>query len=267
MENVMHAATEAGDKLPEQFIHTDGEGKARLFVRNGKWTYELQKTNEHEPPSKHFGRNHSIIDTEGLAAYMNTFMSDVEAITFINSQGIKAYHNAMNREESAERRFRRSLEYKALLGKDGVETFGQKALLTILETYPEVLNVEGQDPMLTEKVRIICVQKDITLESNLDPDNLSFIYKEKQGEQSGKMPRKIQLEMPIFEGSPHKYIIDIEVELETDNGNIEFTLINHRHERDIKLAVQDELETLKDVLGELAGDTTREWRIYQTEVS
>lgn len=251
----------------EHFKFTDEETeKERRFVRVSEFGYKEITSASETPPTSHEARTYDVENNDSFVSYIKRHMEADLALISLEASGAMAYFNEKNRKEWVRRKFTLSLEYKKILGAEGSRGFSQKDLLTVIETFPEVFG----DDAIAGNIMLINIKKDVEIESNLDPNNYTFVYKEKTGEQTACLHRFLDLTLPVFEGSnvTHKVKAEFEFKAPTEEGEkFTFTLTNHGHERTIREATEAEIAELKDDLNSDIGEADTQWEIIHGNAS
>lgn len=193
-------------------------------------------------------RSYTVRDSASFVEYVKRYGDATNGIIFFNSAGVLMFFDEKNRVEKVNLPFAQSLELSAFLGKGPGKEFDQKRLVKTIETFPEVV---GDSDMLLPCLTLLQMSKQVDFESNIDPDNHTFIYKDKAGDQTTRLPKQIRLWLPFFEGSQNKMfvLVDFEVEMPTSEGaRPVFRLLNPRAERTERDAVEMEIETIQKEL-------------------
>ncbi len=254
----LKVAMQGVEELPAYITFKDEDQECdRHFVRKDKYGYTEVTSGTTEPPVTHEIRKHKMADTPSFLAAVKKYMQEGMAIIFLNEDEAIAYFDSDNREEHIRRPLHLSLEYKTLFGPNGGKTFNQKQFLTALEINEHILGTAYST--LPAKVMTIKISKDVHIVSDLDPANIEFTFKAKEGTQSDKFDRFLELEIPIFEGSENVVMVRGELEVIPPSGEGEgfsFSLTNHAHARTIKDAVSSEADDIKEGLD-------GSWQIFQ----
>lgn len=236
----------------DMLMYVDPERGQRCFVRKGSEYQEVTKDPK-EPLWVHKLRDHAMRDAESFVAFVKQYGDPKKGSVFYSSGAgerftVTMFFDAMNREESVELTFSRSLELQTFLGKGPGAIMNQKQFLKTLETFPECIESVTAIRAMVERLQM---SKEIKFESNLDPDNLTFIYSEKGGQQEGKLPKKIMLTLPFFEGSENRIRIEVDLDVEmpkSEGDKPSFKLENVKHARTERDAVKAEIDSMKQKL-------------------
>jgi len=220
----------------------------RHFVRDGQ-TYKEVTKEPASPVRTLKDRNYSLYDTDSFTRYVEQYGNADTGIIFYTSSGLTMFLDEKNRVEQVTHHLTLSLEMRTFLSESGVrKEFSQKDLLKAIETFPEVV---GDIDDLLPRLKLLQMSKVVDFESDIDPHNHTFIYKEKAGDQTTKLPKSIILTLPYFEGSENilEIAVDFEVEMPTsENAKPVFTLSNAKADRTKKEALEREIETIKERL-------------------
>lgn len=235
----------------DNFTIIDKEYGERHFVRHGSHYEEVTKT-PIKPVRTHADRQYSIRDTESFIAYVNRYGKDKDGIIFYNDKGLKMLFEESNRKEFVSLPFGSSLELRSFLGEYGTsKEFTQKQFFKVLETFSDCLGEQAK--ILLPSVERLRLDSQIEFESNIDPHDMIFTYKDKAGLQTTHIPKKLVLTLPYFEGS--NILIDLAVDLEVskprnENDKPYFTLTDPKAERTERDALDEEINVIKDGLPE-----------------
>lgn len=231
----------------ETFTIVDKVYGERYYVRKGEDYIEVTKPPV-VPVRVHEDRSYIMNDSASFIDAVKKYGDKSAGIVFYDKSAITMFFSEDSRKESIRLPLALSLEFRSFLG--GKEkTFDQKGFLKTLETFPEcVENVAVLIPMI-EKVQL---STSIEFESNADPNNVTFIYQEKSGgNQTGRLPKKLTLTLPYFEGSENTVEIDadLEVTMPKEEGSKPlFKLVNIKHERTEREAIKSEINSLSENL-------------------
>lgn len=231
----------------DMLVYSDPCYGERVFVRKGAEYIEQTKTPK-EPVWVHSKRNYVMKDPAAFVAAVSQFGNSDDGVIFYGPERVVMFFDETNREESIALPLAKSLELAAFLGKGPSAVFSQKQFLKTLETYPECVQNVVNIRAMVERLQM---SKEIAFESNLDPDNITFIYIEKGGQQEGKLPKKLILMLPYFEGSEKKITIEADLDVEMPKAEGEkptFKLEDVKHARTEKEALWLEIEGLRTAL-------------------
>ncbi len=234
----------------DMLVFDDPTYGKRVFVRQGGNQYKEETKPPKEPVWIHNKREFEMDDARAFVGAVTRYGKPAEGVVFYSAEKITMFFNAMNREESITLPLKLSLELTAFLGEGPGIIRSQKSFLKALETYPECVKDVTMIRAMAERLQM---SKEITFESNLDPDNISFVYTEKGGKQEGKMPKKLTLNLPYFEGSESRIEIEVALSVEMPTKPDEkpaFKLENVKHERTEKDALALEVQGLQQKLPE-----------------
>ena len=243
-------------KAADYIVYKDSVYGERVFVRNGdKYTEETKK--KLQPIRIHSDRKYVMTDSVSFTAAVKKYGDATKGIIFYvgnhgqNNTRVTMFFDEDSREESIQLPLTSSLEFRAFLnGKE--KTFSQKDFLKLVDTFPESIVVDGAVPYFRHMVEKLQISTKIDFESNVDPANLTFIYQARSGgDQTGKLPKKIKLSLPFYEGSTNKVDIDVDLEITTPKNQDEkpaFKLVNIKHERTERDALKAEIATLEQAL-------------------
>lgn len=244
-ENELTLRLDGGAKYADFFVHNDPVYGSRLFVRDGE-TYKEQTNKAIEPVRCLNDRKYDVRESTSFVEYVKTYGNPAEGIVFYIEKGVTMFFDEKNRVERVHLPFGYSLELQAFLGAEGVKrTHAQKDFVKTIETFPDV--VKGIDAVLPH-LKLLTMSKQIVFESNIDPDNYTFVYREKGGDQSVNIPKQLTLIMPYIEGSEVKVeiVADLECEMPTGEGQKPtFILTDPRQKRTLKDVLKREIEVIK----------------------
>jgi hypothetical protein len=245
MEGQEIKLTLCGGKKPQDgFSINDKVYGERHFIREGD-RYKEVTLPPLIPVRTLKDRSYTVTDSASFVSYVKRYGNPDEGIIFFNSTGVVMFFDEKNRVEKVSLPFAKSLELIAFLGNDNGKEFDQKRLAKTIETFPEVV---ADSDILLPCLTLLQMSKQVDFESNIDPHNHTFIYKDKSGDQTTRLPKQIVLNLPYFEGSVNKVnvLADFEVEMPTSAGaKPVFRLHNPRAERTEREAVEKEIETIK----------------------
>ena len=237
-------------------VYKDPVYGERVFTRDG-FKYTEQTKEPLQPIRTHADRTYVMHDSTSFIAAVIKYGDDKKGIIFYElafsqaekSGAVTMFFDEDSRKERINLPLTRSLEFRNFL--NGPEkTFNQKAFLKLIDTFPECIS--GGVGTLRPMIEKIQLSTEIEFESNLDSDNLTFIYKEKTGgNQTGTLPKKLALSLPFFEGSENKISIeaDLEVTMPKEEGaKPTFKLVNVKHERTEREALTAEINSLQTKL-------------------
>lgn len=227
----------------ETFIIQDNVYGNRYFVRDGD-TYKEVTKDPVNPIRIHADRKYVMFDSASFIKAVGAYGDKTKGIIFYEKSQITMFFSEDSRKESITLPLSPSLEFISFL--DGKEkSFNQKDFFKLLETFPECVKDAATLLPMVEKVQL---STNIEFESNIDRENITFIYQEKTGgNQTGRLPKKLILEMPYFERSENKIKIeaDFEVSMPRQEGaKPEFNLINVKHQRTERDALDMEITSL-----------------------
>lgn len=227
----------------------------RIFVRQGTGYKEETKPTP-EPVRIHADRAYTMNDASSFVAAVQKYGDPMSGIIFYDEIGVTMFFDEDSRTEKVSLPLTASHQLGAFFkaDEDGVGvrgTFTQKEFLKLLDTYPECIsNISTLRPMV-EKVQLSTT---IDFEANLDPNELTFIYQEKSGgNQTGKLPKKLMLTLPYFEGSMNTVTIAVDLEITKPYSDTEkpiFTLTNINYQRILREALVMEIVELQKLLPE-----------------
>ena len=229
----------------------------RHFLRNESG-YEEVTNPLVNPVRVHADRKYTMSDSAAFVAAINK-SGGVPADGIIFYQGNYGQNNTVvtmffdqnTRQEFIKLPLKNSLELRQFLGKGDEKTFDQKAFLKLIDTFPECLSVDSL-PLFRAMVEKLQLSTTIDFESNADKDNLTFIYKEKTGgDQTGRIPKTLELYLPFYEGSDNRIAINVDLEVTTpreEGKKPELKLVNVKHERTEREALKREIASLQESL-------------------
>lgn len=225
----------------------DGVHGDRHFVRESEGYKEVTKPLP-EPVRIHKDRSYLLTDTESFIKYVEKYGDPKKGIIFCGNNELTMFFDEGSRGEKIHLPFKQSLEVTTYLGTAGKKDFTQKDFVKALETFPDV--VEGGN-FLLPNIEWLKIDTEVNFESNIDQRDHVFIYKEKEGSQTARIPRQIILSLPFFERSKHKTVITADLDIErprSADDKPKFTLVNHRHERTVREAFEAEVEAIRTAL-------------------
>lgn len=225
----------------------DGEHGERHFVRKGEGYEEVTKPLP-EPVRIHRDRVYRLNDTESFIKYVGKYGNPKKGIIFCGENDLNMFFDEVSRAEKIHLPFSQSLEVMTFLGKTGTKEFTQKEFVKALETFPDV--VEGGN-ILLPNVERLKIETEVNFESNIDQRDHVFMYKERDGSQTARIPKQIVLTLPFFERSSNQTLITADLEIErprSENEKPKFTLVNPRHERTLREAFNAEVVLIKAAL-------------------
>ena len=244
--------------IPQDHFTIEDKERGELhFVRNGE-TYKEVTKDRHEPFRVHQDREYTMSDSESFVKAIRKCKADpAKGIIFYyghigqNNTTVTMLFDETNRKEKITLPLKTSLEIKAFFNdpKDpGQGIFDQKAFLKLIDTFPECVAIDDF-PIFRAMVEKIKLSTKIDFESNVNADALVFYYQETTGgDQTGRLPKKLTLRLPFYEGSRVKMELDVELEItkpKTAEEKPAFKLINVKHERTEKSALTAEIATLQ----------------------
>ncbi len=227
----------------------------RVFIRTGEQYTEVTKPPK-EPIRTHADRTYSMHESgDFVAAIQKCGAKPETGIIFFqgaygqNDTVVTMFFDEKTREEKISLPLQKSLELRQFFNrKPGTGEFAQKDFLKLLDTFPECIeNVNTLRP----NVEHMQMNATIDFESKIDPNNIVFTYKERGGSQDGKIPRKLKLTMPFYEGSEKRVEIEVDVEInmpKEEGAKPVFTLVNVKHERTEREALKAEIASLQEKL-------------------
>lgn len=225
----------------------DGVHGERHFVREGDGYKEVTNPLP-EPIRIHSDRLYQLNDTESFIKYVGKYGNPKKGIIFCGKNAITMFFDEVSREEKIFLPFTHSLELTTYLGPTGRKEFTQKDFVKALETFPDVVE---EHRFLLPNVERLKIETQVDFESNLDQRDHVFMYKEKDGSQTARIPKQIVLTLPFFERSKNKVVITADLEIErprSEDQKPKFILINPRHERTAREAFEVEVEDIKTAL-------------------
>lgn len=234
---------------PEDYICViDVEYGERHFVRDGAGYKEVTKPSK-KPVRTHSDRSYVVSEAESFISYIERYGNPDDGIIFFNDAGLTMFFEENSRVESVRLPLKPSLELRVFLGDNATgKAFWQKDLVKAFEMFPEVADVKTILPYV-EKLKL---DINTEIESDVDPRNHVFVFKEKQGNQTANIPKQINFRMPYFEGS--KVNLDILVDFEIRRpmqppDKVTFVLGNPKAERTKRDAIKAEIEQIQAALG------------------
>jgi hypothetical protein len=238
----------------DQFTIQDKAYGERNFVRDGE-TYREVTKDPVVPVRTHSDRSYVMHDPASFISAVSKYGDKSKGIIFYNGAHgqdgtlVTMFFEEDSRKESIKLPLAWSLEFKSFLnGKE--KAFDQKGFLKLLDTFPEC--VSSAVATLRPAVEKIELSTAIDFVSNLDTDNLTFIYQEKTGgNQTARLPKKLAIELPFYEGSSNKVTIiaDLDVTMPKEEGaKPQFKLSNVKHERTERDALKSEIASLSAAL-------------------
>lgn len=229
----------------------------RIFIRKGV-EYIEQTKSPLQPIRKHADRNYTMNDSASFVSVIKKCVEHAaKGIIFYQEDGITAFLNEDDREEKIALPLKKSLEMQQFFSGSntvGEGVFNQKSFLKLLDTFPECVSADGTTVQIMRAlVEKMALAVEISFESNLDPENLEFLYKEKAGggNQSGKLPKKITLTMPYYEGSKNKTVIHVDLDIvmpKAEGDKPKITITDVKHARTKRDALEAEIASLKTEL-------------------
>lgn len=238
---------EGTEKPADYFILPDKERGERYFVKDGHGYKEVTLAST-APVRPHENRIYTFTDTKSFISYVMQYGDFMEGIIFFNEKGVKMYFDEISRVEQVSLPFEKSLELRTFLGSGGSKAFTQKAFLKALEMFPKCVTDAASLIPNIERLQISSI---VEFESNIDPHNLTFMYQDKAGKQTGTLPKRLELRLPYFEGSENNMIIVADIEIEKPKSETEkpiFTLTDPMAERTERDAVNAEVATISKAL-------------------
>lgn len=254
----------AGEEIipDDQFTIADKVYGDRHFVRKGEGYEEVTKPPV-TPIRVHQDRTYIMSDAASFVTAIEKCGGDPKTgIIFYqgdygkNNTRITMFFDEKTRRESIVLPLTLSLEMQSFFNSDdlaGTGEFDQKSFLKLIDTFPECVSADSMTAaILRGNVEKMQLSTEIKFESNLDKDNLEFVYKEKTGgAQTGKLPKKLMLTLPYYEGSSNKIEIGVDLEVVMPKNEGEkpvFTITNIKHERTEREALKSEIESLGEEL-------------------
>ena len=239
-------------------VYKDPVYGERIFTRKGA-EYVEQTKGPLQPIRKHSERKYAMSDSASFVAVLKKCAQDsAKGLIFYQEDRITAFLEEDNRDESVSLPLKKSLEMQQFfsggLNEPGVGVFNQKSFLKLLDTFPECVTAEGTTVhVMRALIEKMALAVEISFESNLDPDNLEFLYKEKAGggSQSGKLPKKITLSLPYYEGSKNKTVIHVDLDIvmpKAEGDKPKITITDVKHARTKRDALEAEIASLKTEL-------------------
>ncbi|RJP48754.1 MAG: hypothetical protein C4586_08545 [Anaerolineaceae bacterium] len=230
----------------------------RHFLRGGVGYTEVTK-DPITPIRRHNDRLYTANDSEAFVNAINKCGAKPEegVIFYVGEYGrnntkITMFFDEKTRQERIALPLAISLEMKAIFlnrrGEPGIGEFDQKSLLKLFDTYPECFQNSG---LLRGNIALIKMDRELKFESDLDPDNTTLMFADKNGAQISNLPKKLTLTLPFYEGSENKIRIEADFEVEMPKSQDEkpvFKIINVKHERTERDALAQEIATLKTKL-------------------
>ncbi len=240
--------TVGGGVKPDDHLSFNEEGYGeRHFVREGN-KYEEVTNPSLEPVLVHLLRNYNVNDSRAFIKCVSKYGVADKGIIFYTDKALTMFFDAPSRSESVVLKLSPSLELTTFLGDDGEKSFYQKDFVTALETFPECLSdIESLIPSF-EKLKM---DTQIDFESNVDDRDLVFIYKEKTGSQTGRIPKEIELTLPFFEGSEKSINVKVTLEVKLPKSQEEkvlFTIKDPRYKRTKRDALEAETTAISGSL-------------------
>ena len=226
----------------------------RVFVRNGT-EYEEKTKPLVNPILVHKPREYVMHDSASFIAVVSQYGDREKGIVLYtgnigaNDTVVTMFFEEDSRSEFVKLPLKNSLELRSFLGTGKEKGFAQKDFLKLIDTFPENISNLGTLRPMVERIQLTT---EIDFESNLDTDNLTFIYKEKSGgNQTGRLPKKLSLSLPFYEGSSNSVAIEVDLEVtvpKEDGAKPTFKLSNVKHERTEREALTAEIATLSSAL-------------------
>lgn len=225
----------------------EGYGK-RHFVREGDRYKEV--TNPKVTPVRvHKDRSYTTKDTESFIAYVDKYGNPKTGIIFCQDAGLEMYFDESSRTEKVILPFEYSLEYRTFFQRGNDERhFSQKEFVKALETFPDI--IEGAD-LLLPNIERLKLEATVEFESNLDDRDHVFMYREKGGSQTARIPKQLILRLPVFEKAKNKMTVLADLEIQRPKSAEDkpvFILRDPRRERTIRTAMEAEVDTIKKAL-------------------
>lgn len=197
------------------------------------------------PVRCHVDRAYTMHDADSFIAAVNQYGDREKGVVFFDDSGLVMFFDQSSRKERIALPFIPSLEFKSILGDGPGKDFSQKAFLKIIETFPECFS---DSAILMANVQRFEASTAIEFKSDIDPANIVYTFQEKSGIQTGKFPKKLPVRLPYFEGSKDRMTIECDFELVTPKNAEEkprFKVIDPRHERTKRDAIQKQVETIR----------------------
>ncbi len=234
--------------VPQDHISFVEEGYGeRHFVRSGDVYVEV--TSERlTPVYAHRNRSYLIKDTNSFIAYVEKYGDPGKGIIFVDDSRIVMFFEERSRVENVVLPFKLSLEVKSFLGSHGATQFDQKEFVRVLETFPDVVKEHKTLLPVIERLKL---EATMEFESNLDDRDHVFMYREKSGKQTARIPKRIVLMLPYFERSKCKTTIETDLEIRKPRNAEErpvFILTDPKHERTYREALEAEVGLIQEAL-------------------
>lgn len=248
-EKTAALAVIAADRTEDHISFLDEtRGRTRHFIRNDESYMEVTDSLL-EPERFHKDRSYGVGDMNSFVTYVHKYGDSKDGIIFYSSAGLFMFFDEKNRVETVTLNFKKSIELEAFLYTDGIErSFDQKSFAKLIETFPEC--IEDHQALLPN-VQHIKMDATVDFESKIDDTDHIFLYKEKGGTQTAKLPKRIMLILPYFEGSENKVTIQADLEVyrpKSEDERLRFTLSNPRYQATEREAIELEVSTAKKAL-------------------
>ena len=236
----------AGDKAEDFITFEDKEYGQRYFIRDGA-SYREVTLPRVKPVFPHTTRRYKLMDTQSFIAAVRRYGNPETGIIFYNEHGITMFFDERSRAERITLNFEPSLELLTFI-PEGYKFFTQKEFLKALESFPE--GIENSLFVIAE-VKKFRMEQIINFESEIEDGYHTFIYKEKEGRQTGKLPKHLKLKIPFFRES--KIVMEIWCDLEikkpkSADDKLLFKIVDPRFEYTKRDALKAEIEMIKSEL-------------------
>ncbi|GEM_PF-3963598 len=238
----------AGDKVEDFITFEDKEYGQRYFIRDGQ-SYKEVTLPRVKPVYPHSTRRYHLMDTQSFIAAVRRYGNPETGIIFYNEHGITMFFDERSRAEKITLDFKPSLELLTFI-PEGEKVFTQKKFLKALESFPD--GVENAMFVIAE-IKKFRMEQIINFESEIEDGYHTFIYKEKEGRQTGKLPKHLTLRIPFFRESTivREILCDLEIQKpKSADDKLQFTLIDPRFEYTKRDALRAEIEMIKSELND-----------------
>lgn len=238
------------EKPEDRLTIIDSElGRERHFTREGAGYKEIT-TGSLEPRRKVRDRSYRMNTARSFVDYITEHGDAEKGIIFARERGLQMFFSEASRDQGIVLPFERSLERDTFLGDGNGRSFNQKDFVRALEMFPDCIE-QNANGILLAAIEHIDVSVAIEFESNIDPNNFIFSYSEKGGDQTGRIPKKLRISMPYFEGSSVETEVDVELIVEVPKSpgdGLWFVLREPKHKRTLRDALDKEVNSIKGQL-------------------
>jgi hypothetical protein len=206
-------------------------------------------------PYVYEGQQYTMASIEAIAQLVKTKGSREHTVIIYSENGIKAVLDDTvqhRRQDTAKFVFEDSDEWKEWNRFASKPQISQKDFVDFLRKREkfEVLNVDG----LMAKIQNLKIATEIVGDFNYDDNNnVSVMLKIKDKEQAIKLPREIEIFIPLFRNSVDNFPLKFDLELfkpKAENEKPYFTLACSNYDKIRRRAIEAEIEKLENLLSE-----------------